>query len=65
MRDEIDGRLWADHHDQLSELIDAGVARLRAAVARLPSWDGSTQHLAALVASFAITALSLNATTAV
>ena len=63
MRDEIDARLWNDSHEPLSDLIDAGVAKLRSAFARLPSWDGSTQHLLALVASFAITALSLNTTT--
>lgn len=60
MRDEIDARLWNEHHESLSMAIDAGVARLRSGLARLAAWDGSTQHLLALVASFAITALSFN-----
>jgi len=60
MRDEIDARLWNEHHEALSEAIDAGLARLRAGLARLAAWDGTTQHLLALVASFAITALSFN-----
>lgn len=60
MRDEIDARLWNEHHEAFSQAIDAGVARLRSGLARLAVWDGSTQHLFALVAAFAITALSFN-----
>lgn len=64
MRDEIEARLWNEHHEQLSQLIDAGVMKLRSGLARLIVWDGTTQHALALLASFAITALSFNTTTA-
>ena len=62
MRDEIDGRLWAAHHEPFADLIDRGAAAVRAGVRRLGLWDGSSQHLLALVASFAITALTFNTT---
>lgn len=64
MRDEIDGRIWVDHHEQLSKSIDDGLAALRALATRLPAWDGSTVQLLALIVSFGITALTFNATTA-
>ena len=62
MRDEIDGRIWAAHHEQFSQSVDRVLASLRGALTRLPTWDGTTQHMLALVASFALTALSFNAT---
>lgn len=62
MRDEIDARMWNAHHDGLVDLIDDAFRSLRAAIARLPTWDGTSQHLFALVASFAITALTFNTT---
>lgn len=62
MRDEIDGRIWTAHHEQLAQSIDGALAALRRGAARLPGWDGTTQHLLALVASFALTALSFNTT---
>jgi len=64
MRDEYDGRLWVDNHERFSGGVDAALAALRSALGRLPGWDGTTQHLLALVASFAITALSFSGTTA-
>ena len=63
MRDEMDGRIWTAHHEQFSDAIDAVASKLRSLLTRIPAWDGSTQHLLALVASFAVTALSFNATT--
>jgi len=62
MRDEFDSRFWVDHHDGLADGIDRLLAGLRSAIGRMPGWDGSTQHLLALVASFAITALTFNTT---
>lgn len=62
MRDEIDGRLWAAHHEQFSESLDAAFASLRSALTRLPNWDGTTQHMLALAAAFVLTALNFNAT---
>ena len=64
MRDEIDGRFWTDHHEQFADTIDGLFAAIGTRLGRLAAWDGSTQHLLALVASFALTALSFNATTA-
>ena len=69
MLDGIDGRMWVQHHDQFSLSVDRGLARLRAGLqrlrataARLASWDGTTAQLFAMVAAFAVTALSFNTT---
>ena len=62
MRDELDGRMWVDHHDQFGLWVDDAIAALRAGLARLSSWDGTTHQLFALIASFAITALTFNST---
>ncbi len=64
MRDEIYDRLWVDHHEAFSRDLERGFAALRAAIARLPVWDGTTAQLLALVASFAITGLAFNTTAA-
>ena len=64
MRDEMDGRLWVDHHEGLSEAIDRTMAALRAGIARLALWDGSSHQLMALAAAFLITALTFNTTSA-
>lgn len=62
MRDEMDGRIWTAHHERFADTVDGAIAALRSALTRVPSWDGTSQHLLALVASFALTALSFNAT---
>ena len=69
MLDGMDGRIWAEHHDQLNLLVDrslkrlgAGLHRLRAGAARLAAWDGTSAQLFAMAAAFAITALSFNTT---
>ena len=64
MRDEMDGRIWTAHHENFSRSIDNGLAAVGARLARVSSWDGTTQHLLALVASLALTALTFNGTTA-
>lgn len=71
MRDEMDGRLWVAHHDELSLSIDRGLARLRGRLAgfrrgleRLAAWDGTTSHVAAMIAAFLITSFGLVSTTA-
>jgi hypothetical protein len=64
MRDEIDGRVWVANHEQFSKDVDSGLNALRSIFARLPAWDGSTVQLLALVAAFAITALTFNTTAA-
>ena len=64
MRDEIDARLWVDHHEAFSRDLDRALAALRLRVGRLWQWDGTSAHLIALIASFAITGLSFNATVA-
>ncbi|WP_162806615.1 hypothetical protein [Sphingosinicella terrae] len=64
MRDEMDGRLWVDHHDDFSEAVDRAMSALRAGFGRLALWDGSSHQLMALVAAFAVTALTFNTTSA-
>ena len=59
---EMDHRMWVEHHDQLSLSIDRGLARVRSVLARLASWDGTTGQLLAMIAAFAITGLSVGAT---
>jgi X-X-X-Leu-X-X-Gly heptad repeat protein len=69
MRDEMEARMWVEHHDQFSLSVDralarlsAGLSRLRAGAARLASWDGTTGQLFAMALAFAVTALSFNTT---
>ena len=64
MRDEMDGRMWVANHEQFADGIDDLLSRLRASFVRLPSWDGTTAQLVALVAAFLITALTFNTTSA-
>lgn len=64
MRDEIDGRIWVDNHQQFTVGIDELVSRARSGLARLSNWDGTTPQLFALVAAFLITALTFNTTSA-
>jgi len=63
MRDEMDGRLWVAHHDELSLLIDRGVQRVGRGLARLAAWDGTTPQLVAIVAAFLVTSLGFTTTT--
>ena len=64
MRDELDGRMWVDNHDQFGVLVDDALAAARAGLARLAQWDGTTHQLLALIVSFVITGLTFNATAA-
>ncbi|MGZ8360898.1 MAG: hypothetical protein ACXWUX_10305 [Allosphingosinicella sp.] len=64
MRDEIDGRMWVAHHEDFAEGIDRALAAIKSIATRFASWDGSSYQLAALVLSFAITALTFNTATA-
>lgn len=64
MQDEMLGRLWAAHHDELSLSIGRGLVRLRQSLARIARWDGSTARLGAMAAAFAITSLGLITTAA-
>jgi len=59
MRDELDGRMWVDHHEQFGEWVDNAAAALRSGIARFAGWDGSTHQLLAMIGAFAVTALSL------
>ena len=63
MRDEIDARIWVEHHDQFAEGVDRLLAALRSAVTRFAHWDGTSHQLIALAVSFLITALTFNTTT--
>jgi hypothetical protein len=60
MRDELDGRMWADHHEAFGEWVDGAVATVRGAFARFAGWDGTTHQLLALAAAFALTALNIS-----
>jgi hypothetical protein len=62
MRDELDGRMWVDHHDQFSEWVGTAAAAIRAGLYRLAGWDGSAHQLLALAAAFALTSLSITFT---
>ncbi|MDQ4087236.1 MAG: hypothetical protein M3177_04370 [Pseudomonadota bacterium] len=64
MRDEIDARLWNDHHEAFADGVDRALAGLRAALGRFAGWDGTSHQLIALVVSVAITALTFQSTTA-
>jgi hypothetical protein len=64
MRDELDGRMWVAHHDQFGEWVDSAIATVKTGLSRLAGWDGSTHQLLALVAAFAVTALTFNTTAA-
>lgn len=59
MRDELDGRMWVDHHDQFSEWVGNAAATIRVGLYRLAGWDGSVHQLFALAAAFALTGLSI------
>ena len=62
MRDELDGRMWIDHHEQFGQWVGDAAATIRAGLYRLAGWDGSAHQLLALVAAFALTGLSLTFT---
>lgn len=64
MRDELDSRLWVDHHEAFGEWVDNAIGSLRSGLARLAQWDGTTQQLLALGVSFVITGLTFSATSA-
>jgi hypothetical protein len=59
MREELDGRMWVDHHEQFSQGLDDAAAAIRAGIGRFAGWDGSTHQLLAMIAAFAVTGLSL------
>ncbi|MGE0178336.1 MAG: hypothetical protein AB7O91_00775 [Sphingomonas sp.] len=63
MRDEMFCRDWVENHDAFSRDLDRAFAALRVRLGHVLAWDGSVAHLAALVLSAAITALTFNATT--
>ena len=63
MRDEMDARLWVDHHEAFADGVDRALLGLRSLAARFGGWDGTGHQLVALIASFAITALTFQSTT--
>jgi len=63
MRDELDGRMWVDHHEAFGQWVNDAAATVRSSLARLANWDGTTHQLLALIAAFAITSLTFNTTT--
>jgi len=63
MRDELDGRMWVDHHEGFGEGVDHLIAKVRGAFARFAGWDGTTHQLLAVTAAFALTALNISFST--
>jgi hypothetical protein len=61
MRDEIDSRFWLEHHEAFSREAGAALASLRGWLAGRDG-SGPTSQLLALVAAFAVAAITLNAT---
>ncbi len=59
MRDEMDARIWADHHDQFSAFLDGAgrqlVSTLRAGGGRIPG------QLLAVLGAFVVTTLTFSA----
>ena len=64
MKDQIDGRLWIEHHDAFSRVVVDALDAAGAALRRLGSWDGTAAQLLAMVTAFAVTALSFRTTIA-
>lgn len=64
MRDELDSRMWVEHHDQFGLLVDDAIAAVRGGLARIGQWDGTSHQLLALIVSFLVTGLTFNATAA-
>ena len=62
MRDDFLTADWADHHQHFSGDLGRALDTLRAGISRFWQWDGTTHQLLALVVSFAITAVTFNAT---
>jgi len=60
MRDELDGRMWADHHEAYSDWVDGAIAAVRGTIGRFAGWDGTAHQLFAMVAAFALTALNIS-----
>ena len=62
MRDELDARIWNDHHEAVTEGMDRALAAFGRVVARFGQWDGTTHQLFALIAAFLTTGLTFNTT---
>lgn len=62
MRDEMDARIWVEHHEAFAETVDRGLEKARAAFARFAAWDGTTHQLLALLVSFCVTAITFRTT---
>ena len=60
MRDEMDARMWVEHHAGFADGIDRAFARIRHGLGRFAAWDGTTAQLIALVTAFALTALNIS-----
>jgi len=65
MRDQLDAQIWVENHEAFSAGIDRALTAVRSGLHRFGEWDGTTHQLLALLAAFAITALTFNATTVV
>jgi len=65
MRDEMDARIWNEHHDQFSEWIDGGVVAAGAQVRRAVAAIGDVpRQLLAGVAALSVTVLTFTSSIA-
>jgi hypothetical protein len=64
MRDEIDARIWAAHHDQFSVSLDAGFAAIAAGLRSLSRPRELSKQLLSAAGAFAMTLLTLSGSVA-
>lgn len=60
MRDEMDARLWVEHHGGFADGIDQAIARIRHGLASFAGWDGSSAQFLAMATAFVLTALNIS-----
>jgi hypothetical protein len=64
MHEAYEGRMWAAHHEQLSNWVGDALAAIGRGLNRLAGWDGSSHKLLAIVAALAVTLVTFKGTTA-
>lgn len=64
MRDEIDARIWAEHHEAFTRSIDAGLRRLSSRLERVRLSEGAVAHMIAFVLAAGLSLVSIGATVA-
>jgi len=62
MEHSYESQIWAIHHNQFSRWVSDAAAAIGRGLGRFAGWDGSTPHLAAIVAAFAMTLVTFRGT---